>query len=149
LAHARYLHSSGKGKVTIAQKTDLEPPDDWNQSSHSLEQLYEVLPAYAGLNDVYITQNRFYGSRANNRVAELSAMYSDLDYYKVSDFAHMPPEAVFDLALDALLQAKIPFPSLAIVTGRGLALVWRHEPVPGHVLPKWARCQQYIFEAFF
>ena len=87
MAHARYLHSSGKGKVTIAQKTDLEPPDDWNQSSHSLEQLYEVLPAYAGLNDVYITQNRFYGSRANNRVAELSAMYSDLDYYKVSDFA--------------------------------------------------------------
>ena len=112
-----------------------------------MEQLYEVLPAYAGLNDVYITQNRFYGSRANNRVVELSTMYSDLDYYKVSDFAHMPPEAVFDLALDALLRAKIPFLSLAIVTGRGLALVWRHEPVPGHVLPKWARCQQYIFEA--
>jgi hypothetical protein len=148
LAHARYLHGSGKGKVTIAQKTDLEPPNDWNQSSHSLEQLYEVLPAYAGLNDVYITQNRFYGSRANNRVAELSAMYSDLDYYNVSDFAQMPPKAVFEeLALDALLQAKIPFPYLAISTGRGLALVWRHEPVPGHVLPKWARCQQYIFEA--
>jgi hypothetical protein len=36
---------------------------------------------------------------------------------------------------------------LAISTGRGLALVWRHEPVPRHVLPKWARCQQHIFEA--
>lgn len=95
LAHARYLHGSGEGKVTVSQKTDLEPPDDWNQTSHSVEQLYEVLPAYAGSNDVYITQNRFYGSRANNRVAELSALYSDLDYYKVSDFARMPPKVAF------------------------------------------------------
>jgi hypothetical protein len=59
----------------------------------------------------------------------------------------MPPEVVFELALDALLRAKIPFPSLAISTGRGLALVWRHEPVSGHVLPKWTRCQHYILEA--
>lgn len=146
LAHARYLHGSGNGKVTVSQKTDLEPPDDWIQDSHSLKQLYEVLPAYAGLNDVYITQNRFHGSRANNRVAELSAMYSDLDYYKITDFARMPPKAFFEeFASDVLLRAKIP--SLAISTGRGLALVWPHEPVPGHVLPKWARCQQHIFEA--
>ena len=31
--------------------------------------------------------------------------------------------------------------------GRGLALVWRHEPVSGSVLSKWNLCQQYIFEA--
>jgi hypothetical protein len=141
LAHARYLHSTGNGYVTLAQNPG------WQQHSYPLEKLYEILPAYSGMDDVYITQNRFYGSRATSRIAELSALYSDLDYYKVSDFAHMPPEAVFDLALDALLRAKIPFPSLAIATGRGLALVWRHEPMPGHVLPKWAHCQQYIFEA--
>jgi hypothetical protein len=52
-----------------------------------------------------------------------------------------------ELALETLLRAKIPFPSLAISTGRGLALVWRHKPVSRHVLPKWARCQQVIFEA--
>ena len=124
MTHARYLHGSGKGKVTVGQKTDLEPPNHWNQTSHSVEELYEVLPAYAGLNDIYITQNRFYGSRANNRVAELSALYSDLDYYNISEFAQMPPKVFFeDLALDALLRAKIPWPSLAISTGRGLALV--------------------------
>lgn len=148
LAHARYLHDSGKGKVTVGQKTNLESPDDWNQTSHSVEQLYEVLPAYAGLNDVYITQNRFYGPRATNRIAELSALYSDLDYYNASDFAltQMPPEAAFESASNALLKAKIPFPSLAIYTGRGLALVWRHKPVSRNVLPKWERCQQCIFE---
>jgi hypothetical protein len=141
LAHARYLHGRGNGNVTLAHKPG------WQQHSYSLEKLYEILPAYSGMEDVYITQNRFYGSRATNRIAELSALYSDLDYYKVPDFENMPPEAVYKLALEALLQAKIPFPSLAISTGRGLALVWRHEPVPGHVLPKWARCQQYVFDA--
>jgi hypothetical protein len=141
LAHARYLHGRGNGNVTLAHKPG------WQQHSYSLEKLYEILPAYSGMEDVYITQNRFYGSRATNRIAELSALYSDLDYYKVPDFENMPPEAVYELALEALLRAKIPFPSLAISTGRGLALVWRHEPVPGHVLPKWARCQQYVFDA--
>lgn len=58
-----------------------------------------------------------------------------------------PRKWLFDLALDALLWAKLPYPSLAISTGRGLALVWRHEPVSKHVLPKWARCQQCIIEA--
>jgi hypothetical protein len=141
LAHARYLHATGNGYVTLAHKPG------WQQHSYPLEKLYEILPAYSGMEDVYITQNRFYGSRATNRIAELSALYSDLDYYQGMDFENMPPKAVFELALDALLRAKIPFPSLAISTGRGLALVWRHEPVPGHVLLKWHRCQQEIFEA--
>lgn len=149
LAHARYLHDSGKGKVTVGQKTGLKPPDDWSQSSHSVEELYEVLPTYAGLNDVYITQNRFYGSRSTDRIAELSALYSDLDYYKLPDpqLADMHPIAARDLALESLLRAQIPFPSLVTFTGQGLALVWRHEPVPGHRLSKWKHCQQVIFEA--
>jgi hypothetical protein len=37
LAHARYLHGSGNGKVTVGYKTDLEPPDHWNQTSYSVE----------------------------------------------------------------------------------------------------------------
>jgi hypothetical protein len=63
LAHARYLHEAGRGNVTIARKTKLEPPEDWQQRSYSAEKLYEELPAYSGLSDVYISQNRFYGSR--------------------------------------------------------------------------------------
>jgi hypothetical protein len=147
LAHAGYLHDLGTGHVIVAQKNHLEPPDDWKQTSHSVEELYEVLPDYAGMTDIYITQNRFRGTRATSRIAELSALYSDLDYYKIPELADMHPVAVRDLALDALLQAQIPFPSLVIFTGQGLALVWRHEPVRGYLLPKWHRCQQEIFEA--
>jgi hypothetical protein len=142
LAHARYLHDSGNEYVTVGQKTDREP---WIQTSYQVEKLYEVLLDYAGLNDIYLSLNRFYGSR--KRLAKLSALYSDLDYYNVSEIAHMPPEGVFTLALEFLEQAKIPYPSLAMSTGRGLALVWRHEPESGSARAKWERCQQSIFEA--
>jgi hypothetical protein len=149
LAHARYLHGAGRGNVTICHKVGLgpEPSSEWNQNSYPVEELHEVVPAYSGLKDVYISQNRFYGSRKIDRVADLSSLYTDFDYYKRSKLASMHAEGVLDLALEALIREQIPYPSLAMATGRGLALIWRHEPVPRHVLPKWARCQERIFEA--
>jgi len=140
LAHARYLHSAGTGCVTLAHKPG------WQQHSYRLEKLYEVLPAYGGMDDVYISQNRFYDSRSNARLAELSTMYTDLDYYKRPELAEMHAAGVLDLALESLVREKIPRPSLAMATGRGLALVWRHEPVPCYTRAKWGRCQERIFE---
>jgi len=147
LAHARYLHGGGKGDVTVGQKNGCETPNDWNQHHYSAEKLPEVLPAYSGLQDVYISQNRFYGPRAVSRLAELSAMYTDLDFYKIEGLAQMSPEGVLDLALEALLRARFPYPSLGVTTGRGIALVWRHESEPRSALPKWNRCQSEIYEA--
>ena len=147
LAHARYLHEGGRGSVTLARKTGLKSPDDWQQFSDSAKKLYEVLPAYSGLSDVYISQNRFYGSRSSDRIAELSALFTDLDYYNIPDLSSMHPLGVLELAFENLERARIPRPSLAISTGRGIALVWRHEPVPGYVLSKWNLCQREIYEA--
>ena len=131
----------GNGYATLAQKPG------WQQRSYPLEELYEILPAYGGMNDVYISQNRFYGSRSNDKIAELSAMYTDVDYYKLPELAEMHAAGVLDLALESLVMERIPYPSLAMATGRGLALVWRHEPVPGYARTKWGRCQERIFEA--
>jgi len=99
------------------------------------------------VDDVYISQNRFYGTRAVSRLAELSSLYADVDYYKHSDLNGMHPLGVVELAFAELQRSKIPRPSLAVSTGRGLALIWRHYPVPRVVLPKWKLCQEYIFEA--
>ena len=124
LAHARYLHNgAGRGQVTLGQKNGLKPPDDWHQHSYPVEELYEVVPAYSGLDDVYITQNRFYGARAVSRLAELSALYTDLDYYNHPDLNGMHPLGVLELAFAELQRCKIPRPSLAVSTGRGLALI--------------------------
>src|SRR5215212_3120653 len=147
LTHARYLHGFCKGSVTIGRKPSDGSSKHWHQDSYLVEELYEVLPAYGGLDDVYISQNRFYGARRTTRLAELSAMYADLDYYKIPGLDGMHPLAVMDLAFEELQRARIPRPSLVVATGRGLALVWRHEPVPRATLSKWKLCQDHIFEA--
>jgi hypothetical protein len=146
LDHTRYLHGGGKGHLTIARKINCDPFNDWVQHSDSYDNLAEMLPAYEGEKDVYISQNRFRGSRTVSRLAELSALYTDLDYYNCPNLAGMTPGEVLELAFEALAGAQIPSPSLAIATGRGLALVWRHTPVPKYVLPKWSYCQDCIFE---
>ena len=148
LNHGRYLHDKGEGHVTLAQKVqELAPDDDWQQHSYPLGELHEVLPAYGGLDDAYISQNRFWGPRSVARLAGLSAMYADLDYYRVPALEGMHPLGVMDLAFEDLQLARIPRPSLVVSTGRGLALVWRHDTVPRYVLPKWKLCQDHIFEA--
>jgi hypothetical protein len=149
LNHGKYLHSSeAKGHITVAQKIPGRlPPDSWQQHSYETQELYEALPAYGGLYDVYISQNTFYGARAVSRLAQLSAMYSDLDFYKIPRLAEMHPRGVLELAMEDLERARIPRPSLAVGTGRGLALVWRHESVPRATLPKWSLCQDHIFAA--
>ena len=149
LSHGRYLHGTGEGHVTIARKVHSGrlSQDNWEQHSYQTRKLYDVLPAYGGLYDAYISQNRFYGSRSVARLAQLSAMYADLDYYNIPYLKGMAPRAVMDLAFEQLQRAQIPRPSLVVATGRGLALVWRHEPVPRYALPRWKACQDYIFDA--
>lgn len=144
LAHARFLHGTGKGCVTIAQKNGPHRP--WEPHSYPLEKLIEVVPAYGGGTDIYLSQNRFYGPRKLSRLAELSAMFSDVDYYRIPGLEEMHPLGVLELALEALERADIPRPSLAIATGRGLALVWRHEPVPANARSRWDVCQDRIFK---
>lgn len=74
-------------------------------------------------------------------------MYADLDYYKVPDLADMPVRGVFTMALEALARARLPRPSLAVSTGRGLALVWRHTAVDRTELVRWNFCQSRIWGA--
>ncbi len=135
--------------MTVAAKVSPSASSGGFEHLHTgpFEELADVLPAYGGMQDVYVTQNRFYGPRRISNLAQLSAMYSDLDYYRVPAVADMHPRGVLDLAFDALQRAAIPDPSLAVATGRGLALVWRHHPVPPRVLPVWRKCQRCIFEA--
>lgn len=147
LAHGSFLHGAGKGYVSLGRKTQGCPPYNWQQHSYSLEELPEVLPRYLGAEDVYVSQNRFYGSRSVARLAELSSLYADVDFYNRPHLASMHPRGVLEEAFAALERARIPAPSLAVSTGRGLSLVWLHEPVPRPALPRWDACQRYIHEA--
>ncbi len=54
---------------------------------------------------------------------------------------------MLDGALEALARAGMPAPSFAVATGRGLALVWLHTPVPRAALPRWRACQGAVHDA--
>lgn len=144
LAHLRFLHSTGRGWITVGQRDG--PCGPWYQHSNSYQKLADVISAYSGEADVYITQNRFYGSHKVKNLAELCTLFSDLDYYKIPALVEMPTLGVLHLALETLERAGIPRPSLVIDTGRGLALIWRHEPVPRKARSRWMACQNRIYE---
>lgn len=48
--------------------------------------------------------------------------------------------------LVALERARLPVPSIAVASGRGLALLWLHGPVPRKALPRWNACQKHLWQ---
>ncbi len=118
--HAELLHPvKAKGQVFVGRK--LPRNGKWDQDSHQPWELDAVLHDLAGEQDVYLTQNRFIGTRrAIAQVKDLTALWADLDFYKVPKLAGRAPEAVFELARGLLESAGIPEPSLVLCSGRGL-----------------------------
>jgi hypothetical protein len=136
--HARALHPAGRGRVTLARRLQ---GGGWRETSVPVADLAYAVRHLAGEPDAYLTQNRFFGHRRLvSRLAELDALFVDLDYHKTTAHADAHPWHVLDLALDALQAERIPSPSFAVATGRGLALVWLHRPVPRAALPRWRAC---------
>ena len=141
-AHGRALHPEGRpGRFFVGRKF---ANGRWRQQSYPVAILGEVLRACAGQDDVYLSMQRFFGKRTIADLAELGAMYADVDYYKRPELTGFDPRGVLEEALAALQKARKPAPSLAIASGRGLYLVWFHEPVPRKALPRWNACQDEL-----
>lgn len=141
--HALALHPrTAPGLVTLAFRDGRR----WRQRFLHPEELPEVARTYTGLSDVYLTQNRFRGPRSVLNLLHMGALWADLDYYR-SPFSGLEPWAVRDAALRVLQEEGLPAPGLSIATGRGVALVWRHAPVPRAALPRWQACQRRLYEA--
>ncbi len=140
--HALALHPrSAPGLVTLAFRDGSR----WRQRFLHPEELPEVARTYTGLSDVYLTQNRFRGPRSVLNLLHLGALWADLDYYR-TPYADLEPWAVRDAALRVLQDEGLPAPGLSIATGRGVALLWRHVPVPRAALPRWQACQRRLWE---
>jgi hypothetical protein len=105
------------------------------------------LPAYAtalrGATDTYVSQQAFYGWRRITQLAQLGALYSDLDY-RNSQWAGEAPERVSDALLHELDEVCIPAPNYILATGRGLLATWLHDPVPRAALPRWNAAQDHL-----
>lgn len=140
--HGELLHPrTSRGKATIARRDER-----WTQRIIGLEELPWALRQLAGLQDVYLTPNRFAGPRSIARLVELAGLWVDLDAYKLPTWSTAEPWVVRDAALRLLQEAGIPPPCLSVSTGRGVCLYWFHSPAPRGALPRWQACQRRLVE---
>ncbi len=142
--HARVLHPDGSiGLITLARRVNGR----WREQRIPAETLPDVVGLLSHVPDVYLSQNRFRGPRQIAHLLALDALWVDLDYQYVEEFAHCSPEGMRQVAYETLSDARVPPPSYTVATGRGLALVWLHEPVPRTALPRWRACQRTLHHA--
>jgi hypothetical protein len=141
--YGELIHGGGKGLVSIAHKTRTSR---WKERIHGVEAALELLKGCRGREDVYLSTQRFRGRRRVAYLLSLSELYADLDYYRIPELTGFDPRKVLELVLKALQKAGIPEPSLAISSGRGLYLLWLHEPIARSALPRWAACQRELCE---
>ena len=145
--HARWLHptdrTDSRGLVTIARHDH----GHWVEQHVTVEELPGVVESVAGMPDAYISQNRFWGPRKITHLRQLDSLWADLDYHHVPMWQDHDPIGVLQGVLETLQEAQLPEPSFAVATGRGLALVWLHDPVPRSAMPRWNTCQKTLYAA--
>lgn len=145
--HATLLHPYADGchgLVTIARRTE----GHWRETRLKIPELPWAVRELAGAPEVYLSQNRFRGPRKIAHLWQLDALWVDLDFHKVPAWRDKPPESMWELCKDVLEDEGLPRPTLTVATGRGLALVWTHNPIPRPALPRWNACQQRLYAAF-
>jgi hypothetical protein len=143
--HAGLLHQlKSQGRVTVARI--LPEPVGWTEQCWEPWELEAVLVRAEGQSDTYLSQSRFRGNRrAVARVLKLCCLFADLDYYTVAELRDLQPEAVLEKTLDWLREEGVPDPSLALSSGRGLTLFWRHTLVSRKRLAEWNAAQNRIY----
>ena len=145
--HAALLHPYADGVhglVTVARRDQGR----WLETRLKVPELPWAVRELAGAPEVYLSQNRFKGPRKIAYLWQLDALWVDLDFHKVPQWADKPPESMWEWCKDVLEAEGIPRPTLTVATGRGLALIWTHQPIPRPALPRWNACQQRLYRAF-
>lgn len=150
LETGHYLNPQKWGWFSVLQRTTGERQS--RQKSYRLRELPFVLQSLQSTSqrnrDSWITQAVF--KEANRRkmnLAHVGTCFVDLDYYN-SDFKFCEPAEVLEQVLIHCEAMAIPFPSLAIDSGRGLQLKWYHTPLPRQALPRWDAVQSHLCMAF-
>ena len=142
--HAGALHPVGvRGLVAIATAAD-----GWRERNYRPDVLPWVCQQLTGQSDAYVSQSRFKGRRSIANLVALGALWVDLDPGHAIG-RHWNRDRAAELVTAARLaleDAHLPAPGVAISTGRGVHLVWRHAPVPRAVLPRWRACQDRLLD---
>lgn len=141
--HMRLLHPAGRrGIVTLSNVRE----GDWIEKAFPIQDLPDVVRQYAGIPDVYASQQSFFGWRRISKLSQIGCAYTDLDFHQ-TEYADLSPEQMADLVLRRADDHGIPGPSMILATGRGLVCLWLHDLVPRRALPRWNAVQRHLWEA--
>lgn len=139
--HTILLHPpKQRGIVTVARSAAR-----WTEKAIRIGDLPDHARQLAGVTDVFMSQQTFYGWRRIAQLAQLAAAYVDLDYHKTG-WRGYAPAYVADQVLRALDDWGMPPPSCILFTGRGLLCLWLHDIVQRSALPRWNALQKALGE---
>ena len=132
LEHFELLHTPDQyGVVVLWERQGLGKR--WHKLAPDDPHIPALLRLQAGTRDGFLTVNQFHAWRQVAHLKSLRALYVDIDR----------PLSLEDIE-DALHEARFPWPSFIVWSGRGVHLYWLHAPMPARVLPVWQRCQDVI-----
>ncbi|MGR3565055.1 MAG: hypothetical protein ACU0FH_20415 [Heliomarina sp.] len=143
--YVRLLHPMDSyGKVTIGRIDAREKAEFRTYQPSTAPFSAEVMLDESA----YITLNRFNGPRSSKKVAELNALYLDLDVWRLQDNGISYPSGWAQKLATRLEQADLPQPSLLLATGRGLAAIWLIRPLPKAALARWSSAMKTLIQLF-
>jgi hypothetical protein len=145
LAPVSWIHppayTSGRPNHTRAALALLQS-DAWQERMYRLKAFIEVcegLPPDS--RDVFFTPNAFGKQRRLDCVAQLNALFVDLDPIQPTLFQSR--DFLLSCIRD-LVPAVIPQPNILVCSGRGHWLLWLLEPTPSQALPLWLEIEAYL-----
>ena len=97
---------------------------------------------YKGQEDVFITPNTMYiPSRKVENIRQFRALFQDIDCEKIG----LHKSEVMYIVWIMYYEDKIPKPSLAVDSGRGLHLYWIIKNAPYGAIQTWQELQDYLY----
>ena len=136
--HLRLLHPTGTlGDIALG-------PLPKTGSIHKLTDALNLAGQFAGLFDIYLSQQRFRERRRRSSLSSFGCCYADLDYHLVERWRDTPPELMTEAVLLHIEEHGIPRPSYILFTGRGLLAVWLHDHLKPQAEPRWAAVEKEL-----
>lgn len=120
----------------------LVKADDWRERMYRLHAFLEAcgdLPADVA--DVFFSINAFGKHRRIDCLAQLNALFVDLDPIHATLFQDR--DFLLSCVRD-LVPSTVPAPNILVSSGRGHWLLWLLEPTPAQALPLWMEVENYL-----
>ena len=142
--YVRLLHPAEcRGKISFVMNPGR---DGATTRTYSLDVAPNIVDSLLD-ESTYLTLNRFNGPRHSDRLAQINALYLDLDVHHLPG-SNQPYQHWADGFHSELDVKKLPRPTILTFTGRGLAAIWLIDPLPAKAEPRWRACLRCLIGLF-